>query len=375
MSMTEPSYTYIKSPPELGRLAGRLGPAQRVAVDTEADSFHHYFEKVCLIQLTAGGENYILDPLAGLDLSGFLELLADKELIFHGADYDLRLLRADFGFSPRREVFDTSIAARLLGFERLGLAALAEELIGVTLSKGSQKFDWSRRPLPEERIVYAVNDTRYLGELADRLRDRLRELGREEWARESCRALVRETSRERKAKDPDRAWRIKGLKDLDRPDLALVRALWHWREAEAREADLPPFKVLGNQPLITFARWLRRHPGAGPTRGPKLPRTCRGKRLENLNAAVEEARRIPPEHYPEFPKRKPPPPAVPGESERYEKLRARVAEKARGLGLPPSVLAPQAALRAIARQAPATIEEAMASGNLTGWQARLLLEG
>lgn len=371
----ENGYEYVDSADGLSRLAARLEPAGRVSVDTEADSLHHYFEKVCLIQLTAGGENYIIDPLAGLDLSALMELLVSKELIFHGGDYDLRLLKADFNFTPRGEVFDTSIAARLLGFSRLGLAALAEDLLGVTLSKGAQKFDWSRRPLPEEKIVYAVNDTRYLEEISGRLRARLRGLGREEWARESCRLLVRETARPRPEKDPDRVWRIKGLKDLGREELNLVRALWHWREREAQEADLPSFKVLSNGPLADLARWLAAHPGLGPDRGPKLPRTCRGDRLRNLVRAVAEARSLASDRWPLPPRRPPPPPLVPGENERYERLRARVAEKARELGLDPSVLAPQAALRAIAREQPRTAGEVMAAGGLAFWQARMIIEG
>ncbi len=374
MTKAEAEYTYVREAGELRRLSDRLASARRVAVDTEADSLHHYFEKVCLIQLTAAGKHYVIDPLAGLDLSGFLDRLAGRDLIFHGGDYDLRLLRADFGFTPRREVFDTSIAAKLLGFQRLGLAALAEDLLGVHLSKGSQKYDWSRRPLPEDKIAYAVNDTRFLEPLSDRLRERLIDLGREEWVRESCRILVRETARLRSVKDPDRVWRIKGLKDLGRGELALVRSLWHWREGEARKADLPPFKVLGNQPLIALARWLFRHPGLPPTRGPKLPRTCRGERLAGLVLAVAEARKLPLGELPEHPRRRPPPSRVPGESERYEELRARVAEKARELALSPSVLAPQAALRAVARQEPRTIEEIMAAGGLAAWQARILAE-
>jgi len=370
----EAEYTYVDSPGGLEELKARLRAVDRAAVDTEADSLHHYYEKVCLIQLTAGGRNYILDPLAGLDLSGFLQLLAEKDLIFHGADYDLRLLATDFGFRPRGEVFDTGIAARLLGYHRLGLAALAEDLLGVTLSKGGQKFNWSRRPLPEEKIIYAVNDTRFLELLAGILRGRLRELGREEWVRQSCRALVRETGRPKPARDPDRIWRIKGLKDLGREELALVRALWHWREEEARTADLPPFKVLGNQPLVALAVWLRRHPDLPPDRGPKLPRTCRGPRLDRLRRAVGEARKLPPGAWPSHPKRTPPSRPAPGEYERYEKLRARIAARARELKLPPSVLAPQAALRAVAREDPATIAGIGQAAGLTVWQSRLVGE-
>lgn len=374
MNNTDLKYSYIDTREGWQRLAKTMTAAGRIAVDTEADSLHHYYEKVCLIQLTAAGENFILDPLAGFDLTEFVELLAGKDLIFHGADYDLRMLLAGFGFRPRGELFDTGIAAQLLGYQRLGLATLLEDLLGVTLSKGGQKFNWSRRPLPEDKIAYAVNDTRFLEPLADILQHRLAELGREEWARESCQALVQATGQPRPAKEPDRVWRIKGLKDLDREELCLVRALWHWREREAESVDLPPFKVLGNQPLIALAIWLCRHPGLALDRGPKLPRNCRGARRDHLVRAIAEAREIPPELWPAHPRRQPAPRPVPGEYERYELLRERIAGRARELGLTPSVIAPQRALRAISREEPSTAEEVRQAGELTTWQARLVGE-
>ena len=150
------------------RLIQRIDTAERVALDTEADSLHNYFEKVCLVQLSFGGEHYLIDPLAGLDLNGLSEVLADKPLILHGGDYDLRMLRASIGFRPRREVFDTMIAAQLLGLEQIGLAALTERFFAITIGKAGQKSDWSRRPLSENQLRYAVNDTRFLERLADR---------------------------------------------------------------------------------------------------------------------------------------------------------------------------------------------------------------
>ncbi|MBM2806816.1 MAG: rnd [Deltaproteobacteria bacterium] len=125
------NYVYVRKRAALEALIERIGAAEKVGLDTEADSLHNYFEKVCLIQLSLRDEHYIVDPLAGLELGGFLEALAEKPLILHGGDYDLRMMRASTGFRTRREVFDTMIAAQLLGIEQIGLAALLEMVAAV----------------------------------------------------------------------------------------------------------------------------------------------------------------------------------------------------------------------------------------------------
>jgi len=370
--MNNPGYIFVDTADGLRALAGRIAAVARVALDTEADSLHHYYEKICLIQLAVAGDNYIVDPLAGLDLAGLLGALDGKELVLHGADYDLRLLRSSLAFTPRGPIFDTMLAARLLGFERLGLAALAQEFLGMTLTKGGQKFDWSRRPLPEDKLAYAANDTRHLETLAGLLLAKLRERGREEWHRETCEILLRYTGEDAGEKDPDEVWRIKGLKDFTREQLALVRGLWHWREEEARQADIPPFKVLGNAQLIDLALWLHGHSGRPLSHGPKLPRNCLGRRLEALEKAIAEARSLPPERRPTLPVRKRFIPSSPREVARFDALRAAVAAAAGKLGIPASVLAPQASLWAIARSAPRSEDEIAQCGRLARWQARLL---
>src|SRR5215510_12494908 len=188
-------YVYVRERPSLQTLLQRISAAERIALDTEADSLHNYFEKVCLVQLSFGSVHYLVDPLAGLDLSGLLQALTDKPLILHGGDYDFRMLRASMGFRPRGEVFDTMIAAQLLGFEQIGLAALTERFFAVTIGKEGQKSDWSRRPLSQKQLRYAVNDTRFLERLADRLHGELSARGRIDWHTESCRAMVETSAR------------------------------------------------------------------------------------------------------------------------------------------------------------------------------------
>ena len=348
--------------------------ARRVALDTEADSLHNYYEKVCLIQLAVAGENYIVDPLAGLDLSRFFKALEKKQIILHGADYDLRMLRSSFHFQPEGRIFDTMLAAQLLGHERLGLAALVKHFFDVTLTKHGQKFNWSLRPLPLAKLVYASDDTRYLEPLADYLLEGLRELGREEWHRETCDALVLSTRKDRAPGDPEDIWRIKGLKSFSRKELAFVRSLWHWREKEAQKTNTPPFKIMGNALLQEVALWIHSHPEQTVDRGPKLPRNCKGKRMDALNKAVRVARSLPEDQWPAL-KRKKGRQYVPfstREIAQLDALRSACSRIAAKLGITASVLAPRSSLEAIVREKPGTMEEIMRSGRITRWQAGLL---
>jgi len=162
----------IDSEPKLTNYLAVLRSADWVAVDTEADSLHAYPEKVCLIQISTTSSDRLVDPLAGLDLAPLLDALTGHELIMHGADYDLRLLRKHHEFVPSA-IFDTMLAARLLGLRQFGLSHLVEKFLGVKLEKGPQKANWAVRPLTERMERYARNDTHYLKSLADRLKPEL----------------------------------------------------------------------------------------------------------------------------------------------------------------------------------------------------------
>jgi ribonuclease D len=364
-------YVYVREPAVLERLIRRITGAERVAVDTEADSLHNYFEKVCLVQLSLGGEHFLVDPLCELDLAGFLEALAEKPLIAHGGDYDLRMMRASMGFRPRREVFDTMIAAQLLGIEQIGLAALIERFFDVTIGKAGQKSDWSRRPLSDKQLAYAVNDTRFLEPLADRMAAELSERGRIEWHQESCRAMVDSTGRDN-SRDPEKAWRIKGSGRLTRRQQAYLREIWRWRDALARHANVPPFKVFGNQQILDLLQWAESHPGAPLDQGPKLPRNIVGSRLRTLAEAIARAAAMPPAEWPEriIHKRDDAPRS--DCKEQIDALRGECARIAKQLEIAAYTLAPRAALEAIAQSRPRTLNEIMASGGLLSWQAELV---
>ncbi len=361
------------TPAALAAVVERLRGASRLALDTEADSLHHHFEKVCLIQISHGGEDFLVDPLADLDLSALLRVLADKPLILHGADYDLRMLRASFDFQPRGEVFDTMLAAQLLGFQQIGLAAIAERFLGVTLCKQSQRSNWAQRPLTPRQIQYAMDDTRHLGAIADSLGSELRRLGRVEWHRETCQRVVEATAQPRE-RDPDLVWRIRGAGRLKRHELAHLRELWRWRDGEAQRVDRPAFKIIGNEPLLELATWAVAHPNASLEKGPKLPRHCTGRRLAALRHAIEQARDLPEAEWPER-RRIQRGPRTDDCRPLIDALRAEGARVAKELDIEPSVLAPRAALEAIARSRPQTTEDILACDSLMRWQVEQLGPG
>ena len=371
MNTPEADYIYIRDSAAVERLIQRIATAEGVAVDTEADSLHNYFEKVCLVQLSFAGGHYLVDPLAELDLSGLLAVLAEKPLILHGGDYDLRMMRASMGFRPRREVFDTMIAAQLLGIEQIGLVALIERFFAVKIGKEGQKSDWSRRPLSEKQLRYAVNDTRFLERLAERLYGELSERRRVDWHKESCRAMVESTGHDNSC-DPEEAWRIKGAGRLSRRQLAYLREIWRWRDQLARRANVPPFKVFGNEQIFEVLLWAESHPGMPLRDGPKLPRNIAGSRLSTLEEALTCAAGTPPAHWPE-PQRFARDEALSvNRKEQLDALRAECARIARELEIAAATLAPRAAIEAVVRSGPRTVDEIIKSSGLLRWQAELM---
>src|SRR5438094_2643634 len=196
----------ITSAAQLHELVSRIESVDRVAVDTEADSLHCYREKLCLLQISLPGRDSIVDPLADVDLAPLRATLERKEIVLHGADYDLRMLRRGLDFVARR-IFDTLIASRLLGVREFSLAALVKRYFGVELPKGSQKANWARRPLPARMLAYAINDTHYLLPLADHLEAELNRYCRLDWLRQSCQRAIEQATVAR-VRQRDEPWRI-----------------------------------------------------------------------------------------------------------------------------------------------------------------------
>jgi ribonuclease D len=245
---------WINAQPALDAALDRITAEPTVAVDTEADSLHSYFDKVCLVQISVPGEDWVVDPLARVDLARFGAILGDPNVVkvLHGGDYDLRILNRDFSWTVRN-LIDTSVCAQLLGYEAFGLAALLERHFGVKLNKTHQRADWAMRPLPPDMLEYAATDTHYLIELAKKLREELEALGRWEWAVEEFQRM--ESIRFREADEDAEPWRkLKNIGNLDRRSLAIVRDLHAWRDGLARKADRPPFKIISNEAIVEIAR-------------------------------------------------------------------------------------------------------------------------
>ncbi len=330
-----------------------------LAIDTEADSLHAYPEKVCLIQISTVDCDELIDPLAPIDLNPLLDALNAHELIFHAADYDLRLLRKHHEFTPSA-IFDTMLAARLLGERQFGLSHLAEKFLGITLDKGSQKADWARRPLTEKMETYARNDTHHLKPLADRLIAALAAKNRLAWHQESCARLIVDCSQPF-VPDPDSVWRIKGSTFLDRAALAVLRELWQWREREAIVANRPPFFVLPHETMIAIS-------AAASSQQPfdrLIPPRMHPRRKESLLAALRVGLALPPETFPpvvrHYSKR-------PTEQEfrRFREIEQRRDRRANELGLDPTIIASKATLGDLAR------DWEKYSENLMTWQRELL---
>jgi len=327
------------------KLAGFLPvmqAAEWLAIDTEADSLHAYPEKVCLIQISTTAGDRLVDPLAPVDLNPFFATLAGRELIFHAADYDLRLLKKHHDFVPT-EIFDTMLAARLLGEKQFGLGALVEKFLGVKLDKGPQKADWAQRPLTPRMEVYARNDTRYLKTLEEKLRAELIAKGRIAWHEESCARLIAESSMPMVI-DPDEVWRIKGCTFLESPALAVLRELWHWRETEAIAASRPPFFVLSHETMIAIAALVAERQPMEQL----IPPRMHPRRRETLLAAVRAALTVPPERFPEKIRHHSKRPTE-AEFKRFRNLEKVRDHHAHGLLIDPTLIASKSVLGDLAR--------------------------
>jgi ribonuclease D len=288
-----------------------------------------------------------------------LKLLGGHELIMHGADYDLRLLRRHHEFVPRA-IFDTMLAARLLGLRQFSLGNLVEKYLGIKLEKGQQKANWALRPLTERMERYARNDTHYLKPLADRLRAELQAKGRLGWQQESCAQLIADSSKERVV-DADAVWRIKGSHLLGRPALAILRELWRWRDSEAVAANKPPFFVLSHEALVGIAA------AAAAVRPvePLLPRHLSERRRASLLKAVACGRALSPDRHPAILRsvgRR----ATEAERRRHDELQKRRDARAAELGIDPTLIASRATLSDLAHNWDKHAAELM------GWQRTLL---
>ena len=346
----------IATASQLTDLLAAIQSHDRIAIDTEADSLHCYREKLCLLQISIPGRDAIVDPLANVEFGPLRAALADKEIVLHGADYDLRLLRRNMDFVPRR-IFDTVIAARMIGSREFSLAALVERYFNIELAKGSQKANWAQRPLSEKMAEYAINDTRYLLPLVTRLEAELDSRGRMEWFRQSCQRALDFSAIDRE-RDLDEAWRISGAGTLRGRASAVLRELWNWREKEAEAADRPPFHILQNRELITSAQQF----AAGESSDYKH---FSERRRRTFLEAAKRGMELPEKDWPVRLRRSGTRPTA-EVIKRVEKLRQNRDHAAKELHIESSFIAPRATLEAIGA------DSSKADALLVPWQRELL---
>jgi len=246
-----PVYQLVETSAQLAPLLAALDRSDEAALDTEADNLYHYRTRVCLLQFLVVGEIYLVDALAPIDFAPLWERLAQKHLLMHGSDFDLRLLYDLCGFRAK-SLFDTMLAAQLLNRQRVGLAGLLEDHFGVALDKDSQKANWSKRPLTKKLLDYSALDVFHLPRLRDILTQELAKLERLDWLDQQCQRQI-ESALSGFPRDDENAWRIGRSERLHPQGLAILHAVWHWREEWARKLDVPPFKVTGNDMLMKIS--------------------------------------------------------------------------------------------------------------------------
>lgn len=361
-----PPFQLLDQPGALTPLLRAIERVHEVALDTEADNMYHYKTRVCLLQFLVGGEVFLVDVLApGLKLDQLWKALAKKHLVMHGSDFDLRLLYDLCGFKPQ-SLFDTMLAAQLLGLQRIGLASLLDQHFGVTLDKEGQKANWSRRPLTPKLLQYASLDVWHLPALRDILARELKRLGRLEWLRQQCEAQI-SAGGTGFAPATENDWRIGRSERLRGPGSSVLHAVWHWREQQAQRLDTPPFKVCGNALLLKIAEAAE----SGGSEASILASVHLGKRHDrifpSLAAAVRNGLARDPKTLPRRPGRDPNHVALTqAEIELQERIRADRDRVAKKLEIDPTLIANRSQLAQIAR-APKKIGDI-----LLPWQANLL---
>ncbi len=359
------SFEYLDTVAEIEKFTSEIATTREIALDTEGASFHRFVDRVYLLQLSTRTRHAVIDPLPIGVPAGLGALLEDPavEVVFHDADSDLRLLQQDYGWHIRT-IFDTRIAAQLLGYTAFGLAALLERFFDVKLDKKHQRADWSMRPLTGDMLDYAAQDTRWLLQLKDHMASELERMGRTAWAREEFALLegTRWTDEE-----PGTSYlRLKGARDLSRRELAVLRELVPWRDAVAGVLDRATFRVLGNEQLLEIARSQpQSKESLGKIKG--MPRAILEQRGADLLDAVQRALAVPDADLPKFPR------AArrdrdPDFDARVSALKTARDAAAKRLALDPGVLCSRDRLEAVARKNPATVEEVAEVPELRRWQ-------
>lgn len=364
--------TYLDSSEQVATFLDGIGRAKELAIDTEGASFHRFVDRIYLIQLSTREHHAIIDPLPIESPAGLGRLLEDPnvEVVFHDADYDLRLLHQDYGWHVTN-MFDTRIAAQLLGISAFGLAALLERSFGVKLDKKHQRADWSMRPLTQGMLDYAAQDTMHLLGLRDELKRELEKKDRWAWAREEFQRL--EGTRWAPEEPGTSFLRIKGARDLTRRELALLKEVAEWRDAMALQLDRATFRVVANEVLLEIARTAPAT--AEALRAIKgMPRGMMERAAQDVLAAVKRGLAVPDSELPKF-TRGARWDKDPDFDAKVSKLKAVRDDAAKRLELDPGVLCSRDRMETIARAMPRAVEDLAEIPGLRKWQIAEMGEG
>ena len=370
MAQAEPHHPlFLDTPESTAGFLREISTTHEIAIDTEGASFHRFVDRIYLLQISTRERSAIIDPLAVQQLDGLGGLLerADVEVVFHDADYDLRLLRQDDGWNVSR-IFDTRVAAQLLGIRAFGLAALLERYFGVKLEKKYQRADWSLRPLTAGMLDYAAQDTLHLLDLRDRMKSDLEGMGRLAWAEEEF--AVEQNVRWAPEQAATAYLRIKGARDLTRRELAVFHELVSWRDTVAAEYDRATFRVIGNEPLLELSR-------TPPSSARDLmaikgmPRGIAEPRGHDIMEAIARGLAMPESDLPRFPK------ALRWDKDPEFDVRVSALKTARDtvaqrLDIDSGVLCAKDRIEAVARRNPTSPAELEEVTELRRWQREVL---
>jgi len=359
-----PTYELYDQPGQLKPLLDAIDRVDEVALDTEADNMNCYRTKICLLQFMVEGKVYLVDALAPINFDPLYERLAEKHLLMHGSDYDLRLLHDLNGFKAK-SIFDTMLAAQLLNRQRVGLAGLLEDYFGLVMSKESQKANWSKRPLTKKLLDYASLDVWHLPALRDQLIKELTKLNRLEWLDQQCQRQIEAGTVGFPAGD-ENAWRIGKSEKLRGRSLALLHAVWHWREAQAERLDTPPFKVCNNRILLKMAEAAKESDNADAIIATIHLGRRHARLVRSLTKAVNKGLETNPESLPRRKRNRDHRPLTPKELAFQDRLKADRDTLAAKLELDATLIANRAQLAQIARD-PGVMSEL-----LLPWQCDLI---
>jgi ribonuclease D len=368
-----PEHIWVNDKSSFRKMLSVLSQADSCVMDTEADSMYHYQEKLSLIQISVGKYHWLLDPLCGLNIKPLWKCKALRQITFHACDYDLRLLAMFHGFCPEK-IYDTSIAAKLLGEKQTGLAALVAKYFGINLDKENQKADWTKRPLSPEMRSYAVLDTIYLDAIKELQCEKLRELGRMEWLQESCENLLKNSRKARNEFSENlqkENWRLKGSNAFKPLELQLLRAAWLWRDREAKRRDCASYRVLNPYLMLDIIRAIAKNKGKINEHNlPRMPRNVKGSLLQSFLKTLNEAVAAPASEFPKPAARKSTPRTAINEDLR-EKLRELRNEKAAQLKIDSGLLAKQSQLNTLADTLNGDWEEKFKLAEFMNWQREI----